>query len=315
MNINSRISIGIRRFFKKNWKIIVAGTFIWLVVFTINQVLKNNKKNENEISKTYNPDKPIMTYDSETVPKKYRETIKETIDKYFNYCKAGDYQQSFEMLTDSCKSYLYDNNVENFKAYYTSFFDNQDKIYYIQNYSNVDKYYMYDFCVLNDIETTGSTGGNGEKREKLVLSKEGDSFKISNQGYFGNKTLDKVAEDENMRVKVNSKDISYEKEGYNITITNKTDKYILIADSSYADEVTLNLGDQKRKATNTSAATFLVAPNSSKTYTFIFSKFADDGVNPMEINFNDVRIYSSYNTSLTPEQANKLYSFNIDLTK
>lgn len=315
MNINSKVSIGISRFFKKNWRIIVAGTFIWLVVFTINQVLKNNKKNENEISKTYNPDKPIMTYDSETVPKKYRETIKETIDKYFNYCKAGDYDQAFDMLTDSCKSYLYDNNIENFKAYYSSFFNNQEKIYYIQNYSNIDKYYMYDYYVLNDIETTGSTGGNGEKREKLILSKEGESFKISNQGYFGNKILDKVAEDENMRVTIVSKDISYEKEGYNIKITNKTDKYILISDSSYIDEVTLNLGDQKRKATNTSNTTYLVAPNSSTTITYIFNKFADDGVNPTEINFNDVRIYSTYNTNSTPEQANKLYSFNIDLRK
>ena len=47
--------------------------------------------------------------------------------------------------------------------------------------------------------------------------------------------------------------------------------------------------------------------------TFIFDKFADDGKDPTEINFNNVRIYEQYNTSLKPEDAENLFSFNIKL--
>ena len=116
-----------------------------------------------------------------------------------------------------------------------------------------------------------------------------------------------------MSVKVISKDISYQKEAYNLEVTNKTDKYILISDGTYRDAVTLNLGDQKRDATNTQNATFLISPNSTKSMTFIFEKFADDGKEPTEISFNDVRIYDQYNTSLKPQNAENLFSFNIKL--
>ena len=122
-----------------------------------------------------------------------------------------------------------------------------------------------------------------------------------------------IAQTEEMVVTVISKDISYKKEAYNLKVTNKTDKYILIADGTYSDEVTLNITDQKRKATNTQNSTFLIAPNSTISMMFIFDKFADDGKEPTEINFNDVRIYDQYNTKLKPEDAENLFSFNIKL--
>ena len=118
-----------------------------------------------------------------------------------------------------------------------------------------------------------------------------------------------------MKIKIKTKNISYQKESYDISVTNKTDKYILISDGTYTDSVTLNLGDQKRNATNTPSTTFLVSPNSTKVLTFVFDKFADDGRNPTEINFNNVRIYDVYDTKLKPENAEKLYSFNIKIKK
>lgn len=315
MNINSKITLKISRFIKKYGMIVIVVIFVWLLIFTLNQYLKRRNTTENKIEKTYNPDTPVMTMDSDSIPNKYKSTMRDTIDKYFNYCKSGDYENAFNMLTDECKDYLYENNVENFKKYYARFFDNDSKTYYIQNYSNFDGYYIYDLYILDDIEVTGATNGNGEKKEKITLTKVNNEFKISNNGYIGNKKIGVCAEDENMKVEVTSKDISYEREGYNITVTNKTDKYLLISDGSFKNEVTLNLGDQLRTATNTQATSFLVGPNSSQEFTFIFTKFADDGSIITELNLNDVRFYEKYNTSLTPEQANNLYSFNIKFEK
>lgn len=312
MNINSRITIAVNRLLKKHGLKIFIVFIIWLVLFMINQYLKSQPK-EITSTNTYRPDKAIMD-DNGNVPAKFRDDIKNTIDSYFQSCKTQDYENAFNLLTSDCKQFLYNNNIEIFQDYIKSIVDSK-KTYYIQNYSNTDDVYIYDLHIIDDIEITGGTGGYDEHKEKIALKKENGEFKISNQGYIGKYALDISEEDENMKVKVFSKDISYQKEAYNISITNKTDKYILISDGTYTDSVTLNLGDQKRNATNTASTTFLVTPNTTRTFSFVFDKFADDNKKPTEINLNNVRIYELYTTNLTAQQAGKLYSFNIPLKK
>lgn len=313
MNVNSKVTMSFRNFIKKHGLKVLIVFLVWLVLFIINQYLKNNPEIE-QATNSYNPDIAVMD-DNGDVPTRYRSDIKQTIDNFFNYCKNEDYEKAFNILSDDCKRYIYSNNIENFKTYVKSKY-NSNKTYYIQNYSNVKNIYIYDYYIIDDIEATGATDGYSESREKLAISKVNDEYRISNQGYVGSYEYNNVtAEDENMKVRVTSKEMSYQKEGYNITITNKTDKYILISDGTYTDAVTLNIGDQLRNATNTSNATMVVEPNTTKELTFIFDKFYDDGKNPTEINFNDVCIFENYNTSLTPEseENQKLYSFNIKL--
>ena len=96
-------------------------------------------------------------------------------------------------------------------------------------------------------------------------------------------------------------------------IKNKTDKYIVIADNSYETEVELNLGDQKRTATNLQQTNVIIAPNSTVRVTFIFAKYADDGKNPSEVNFNDVRLFENYKIGMDPEKASGMYSFNFKI--
>ena len=309
MNFNSRITLAISRFFRKHGRVILIVFIVWLIIFIINQYLKTQPKHEASI-KSYNPDRAVME-ENGNVPSQYRDTIKDVINEYFNYCKKKEYEKAFNLLTSDCKEFVYENNVARFTEYIGNKYVN--KTYYIQNYSNLKDAYIYDFFVIDDIEATGGTSGYSEQREKLTLIKENDNFKISNQGYIGRQDYNIVAEDENMKIKITSKDITYQKEAYNFEITNKTSKYVLISDGTYTDAVTLNLGDQKRHATNTPNATFLVSPNSTKNFTFIFDKYADDHNTPTEINLNDVCIFDEYLTTQTPSDAQKLYSFNISL--
>lgn len=315
MNFNSKISLWITKFFRKYGRLIIIVIVVWVIIVMINSYLKRNKKQESNLSNAYNPDRAIIDDESVGVSNRYRQSVKEAIDTYFKNCNSENYSQAYDMLSDDCKSFLYDNELENFIAYAKSFYTG-DKKYYLQNYSNISNKYIYELNIIDDIEKTGGTGGYTEKKEKIVVIKNNDTYKISNQGYIGNTKFENISsEAEELRVDVISKDISYIKEAYNLKIKNKTDKYILIADGGYTDEVTLNLGDQKRNATNTANATFLIGPNETKNVTFIFNKFADDGKNPTEINFNDVRIYEKYNTKLTKDDADNLFSFNISLEK
>lgn len=312
MNFNSRITIAISRFFRKHGTLILVIFVVWLALFLINQHLKRQPR-EIASTNTYTPDRAIMD-ENGNVPTKYRDEIKSVIQRYFDYCKSHDYTSAYNLLTTDCKEFLYNNNIAIFQDYISSIVD-ETKTYYIQNYSNADDVYIYDLHILDDIEITGGTGGYSEHKEKIAIKKENSEFKISNQGYIGKKSVEVSEEDENMKIRVVSKDISYQKEAYNLSITNKTDKFILISDGTYTDSVTLNLGDQKRNATNTASTTFLITPNTTKNLSFVFDKFADDEKKPTELNLNDVRIYDTYNTSLSAQDASKLYSINISLKK
>lgn len=310
MNINSKITMSISRFFRKHGMKVLIVFIVWLIIFIINQYLKTQPR-QSQNTNTYTPDEAIMD-ENGNVPTRYRAEIKDIIQKYFDYCKSQQYGNAFSLLTADCKDFLYDNSTEIFSEYIKGRI-NEGKTYYLQNYSNVNETFIYDFYVIDDIEATGGTEGFNENKEKIALKKENGEWKLSNQGYIGKEELNSSEEDENMKVKVISKNISYQKESYDIIITNKTDKYILISDGTYTDSITLNLGDQKRNATNTSSTTFLVSPNSTKSFAFVFDKFADDGRTPTEINLNNVRIYDQYNTRLKADQAEKLYSMNIKI--
>ncbi|MBR2705583.1 MAG: hypothetical protein IKG14_00880 [Clostridia bacterium] len=312
MNINSKITMSIHKFFKKHGMKILIIFIVWLIIFIINQYLKTQPK-PSMSTNTYTPDEAIMDENGD-VPNRYRPEINDAIKKYFDYCKGEQYAYAFNMLTDECQEFLYDNSISKFSEYIRERIG-RDKTYYLQNYSNTNNVYIYDFYVTDNLEVTGGTGGYNETKEKIALKKVNGEWRISNQGYIGKEELNTTEEDENMKIKIKTKNISYQKESYDISVTNKTDKYILISDGTYTDSVTLNLGDQKRNATNTPSTTFLVSPNSTKVLTFVFDKFADDGRNPTEINFNNVRIYDVYDTKLKPENAEKLYSFNIKIKK
>ena len=293
MNINSKISIAVARFFRRYGRLIIIILTIWVIIIIINKYLKKNRKDNNELKNDYTPDIAVIDDGDISVPQKYRADVKQTIDTYFKYCNSKEFENAYNMLSDDCKTFLYQNNLDNFKQYAND---------------------LYEMHIIDDIEKTGGTNGYDEKVEKITIIRNKNDYKISNQGYIENKKYDNIiSQTEDMVVKVISKDISYQKEAYNLEVTNKTDEYILISDGTYIDSVTLNLGDQKRKATNTQNATFLIGPNSTKSMTFIFDKFADDGKDPTEINFNNVRIYEQYNTSLKPEDAENLFSFNIKL--
>lgn len=312
MNFNSRITLAIQKFFKKNGRTILIVFIVWLIVVLINNYLKKQPKTI-EIKNTYNPDKAIID-DNGDVPQMYRSTIKEAINKYFNYCNSKEYEKAYEMLTPDCQRFLYDNNTQTFKTYVDQVYDGY-KIYNIQSYSNIGEVYIYDMHILNDIEATGTTDGYDDYVEKVIIRKINNEFKISNQGYVGNEQLNKSAEDDNIKVFVDSRDMSYQKESYNMHITNKSDNYIIISNNQYNNEVTLNIGNEKRKATNISDATFVLAPHETKEFIFMFNKFYDDELETLAINFNMVRVVSAYKAGETENSNNTLetYSFNISL--
>lgn len=305
MNIKARVTIAIRDFIKNYGKLVLIVVGVWLVIFLLNQYFIL-KPNEIKLIKGHDLNSPIMD-DTKKVPKKYQTKIQETVKEYFDYCNSKEYEKAYNMLTNDCKNYVYMNDIENFKLYIDSIYRN-NKTHYLQNYSNVGDTFVYILGIIDDIEESGTTGGFKHYEERIALIKENDSFKIACDNYIKNEKIGKQKEDAFIKVDVASKDLSYTREEYNVTITNQTNNNIIIANFDTSKEVELNLGTQYRSAINITNGVFTLRPLETKTMTFVFRKYFDDEKIPIELRFNSVRIMSNNGQSLI-----RNYSFNVEL--
>ena len=314
MKPGTRFLLALRNFWKKHWKANIIVIVVWITLIIINAYLRNRPE-ETTTTNTYFPDLPVIDYGG-TVPKSKQDEVNNTIDSFFNYCNKKEYQNAYNLLTEDCKQYIYRNSIEEFMQYVDSIYTST-KIYNLQNYSNVDDVYIYDINILDDIMSTGTTGGYQEYKEKIALIEINGEMKISNQGYIGKVTFNNITgEDGNIKIRVLNKNMSYAREEYEVEITNKTDGYVLIGNGNIANEVTLNLGDQSRPALGIINNNMLLAPGETTTYYLLFDKYYDDGKTPTEINFNLIRLYGNNQETAIEglsTNANTTYSMNIHL--
>ncbi len=304
MNFKTKMTLAIRDFIKDYGKPTLIVLAVWFIIFTLNQYLITKPKEIKLLKHDLNS--PIMD-DTKKVSVSNQRKIQAIVKEYFEYCNSKQYEKAYNLITEDCKHYVYLNDIENFKKYIDSIYNN-NKVYYLQNYSNVDDTYVYILGIMDDIESTGTTGGYKVYEERIALIKNNDTFEIACDNYIKNERIGIEKEDAFLKVNVASKELSYTREEYNLTITNLTDNDIIIANFDTNKEVELNLGNQLRSAMNIANSTFRVKPHETKTMSFIFRKYFDDENTPTQLRLNAVRIIANYDNSIM-----RNYSFNIDL--
>lgn len=286
--IDTRLKI--RRFIKKNRKKVIFVVIAVAIIIAINYILKNMP--EEEIPKTtYEPNVAVM--DESEVPKKWHSEIENRIKTFVDYCNNKEYENAYNMISDDCKSALYP-VLNDFKVYVDKRFQVK-RIYSIQNFSNISKQYIYDVNFMSDFMATGSTGTNyGYVQEKFVFTEDDNSLKFAIGGFVRTNILDAFVEDENLKIVTKKKNVYYDHETYTVDITNKTDYPIVLGDGTGEDEIAISVNEQLREETNINAVNVVLQPNESRTFTFVFEKYCDDGYAPQAMYFTDVRVLKSY---------------------
>ena len=286
--IDTRLKI--RRFIKRNRKKVIFIVITVAIIIAINYILKNMP--ETPVPKTtYQPNVAVM--DESEVPEKWHSEIENRIATFVDYCNNKEYENAYNMISDDCKSVLYP-VIGDFKEYVDKRFQVK-RIYSIQNFSNISKQYIYDVNFMSDFMATGSTGTNyGYVQEKFVFTEDDNSLKFAIGGFIRSNTLDSFVEDENLKIVVKSKNVFYDHETYSVDITNKTDYPIVLGNGTGEDEIALSVNDQLREEMNIKAVNVVLQPNESKSFTFIFEKYCDDGNAPQAMYFTDVRVLHSY---------------------
>ena len=316
MNYWLDIRLKIRDFFRRHKKKIFIIIVIWGVIIAVNYYLKSleNNKVQKPIT-TYEPHTAVMD-ETGSVPERYKEPINVLIDSFVNYCNNKDYENAYNLLNSEYKSKYY-SSLDEFKKYVDSKFKTK-KIYNIQNYSNVNNAYVYNVRILDDILASGTTDGFKFDEEKYVLKIENGSLKLSLDGYIGEEQVGIQTEDEYFKIRINKKDIFYDKVRYNMEIINKTAYYIVLQDGTEDDEIQLQLQNEKRDLYALPNSNIVILPNATVQRNMSFEEFADENEKDVALLFNDIRVlpkFSGSKSKSASEKANaiKLYSLNINL--
>lgn len=305
----------IRNFFKKHKTKIFFVLIVWVVILVINYML-GHKKEVPTLNTTYTPHDVLLKSDYD-VPEKLQNPIEDLIDDYINKCNNKDFSGAFELLADDCKRNVFEDSEEQFIKYASSIFKTK-KRYSIQNYSNYGKKYIYNLKIIDDIIKTGLTGQEyAYYEEKIAIKENGDKLQLCVNDYMDYEELKKVAEDDNIKIRIEDRITYYEHETYTVRITNKTNKYLVLYDSLVGNELYLEIGNENRMPSKVSSTIALI-PGETKTFQITFSKYYDEQTKDSGITFNKIRIMENYTGKEKSEEeelnkSEKTYSMGVPI--
>lgn len=290
VSIDFRLKL--RHWFRKYKKIVFIVVIVWGVIFTVNKYLIEYTPDVAP-NTTYTPTVSVLDSGS-SVPKKVQLTAEKMIEEYVGYCNEGNYQKAYNMLSEDCRKYGFDNNVEEFAMYVITKMPTK-KQYSIQNYSNYDKFYIYEIKYIDDILSTGLTNQTYQyTTEKIVMKKNSDgTYDMATGNFISYDQITSVSENEYLKVDIKNRITRYSTETYEVKFTNRTDSTVVIADTLQNNEVSLVLTGEYRSMNNADTR-IILAPGQSDTFYLTFTKFADDNDNAQSLLFGTIRVIENY---------------------
>ena len=282
----------IRHWFRKYSKIVFFVVIGFSIVFIINRYLMSHD-DITVPNTTYTPSISVMD-SSSSAPSKVQTTAETMIEEYVGYCNEGNYQKAFNMLSEDCQKYAFNDSVEEFMDYVLEKMLTPKK-YSIQNYSNYKGYYVYEVKYIDDILATGLTNQTySYTTEKIIFTKNKEgSYDMSVGNFISYDKISNILENDYLKIDVIDRVIRYSIETYSVKFTNRTDSIVVIADNLVSDEVKLVLPQEYRKLENLNT-TIILEPGESRTFNLGFTKFFDDGDSSQGLLFNAVRVIENY---------------------
>lgn len=291
----TELRLKFRHFVRRYQRLIIVVLIVWGLVFLINLMMRHAPVAP-EAETTYELHTSVMDSTTAT-PKVMQQPIEEMVEAYVKACNEGNYQKAFEMLSDDCKEYAFDNNVNKFMDHVLVKMP-VPKQYALQDYSNMKynngKLYIYEIKYLDDYLATGLTNSTYTyTSEKMTFFEDEEGVYRMNVGNFIYHTdVKSISENDYLKLDVMNKTVNYSIETYEVKITNRSNYTIVISDGQAEDEVVLRLNNETRKLTDISD--IVLKPGEEITREFIFPKFVDDGEKSQSILLSSVRVMENY---------------------
>lgn len=234
---------------KKIWGILIIIFSAFILLQLVNYIYKinngnksiavNNTKSEiNTNTTVLTTNKSVVTGESVSSEQLQSDTV--IIDNFLYYCNNKELQKAYDLLTDECKKQMY-NTLEVFKqAYYDDVFEGKNKTTTVENWINN----TYKVKITDDILATGRSSNGYSKQDYITVVKVDDEYKLNINNYVGYMQINKTTNQDDISMKVVSKNTYMEYEEYTINVTNNTNGSILL--DSKTDVNSLYLQDSKK---------------------------------------------------------------------
>lgn len=293
-----------RRFFRANKRLFLVIIIIWAIIFFINMILTNL------------PEKPVptTTYEAHTsvissssTPNSMKDPIEDMINNYVECCNEGNYQKAFDMLSEDCKKYEFDNSIINFMDHVLTKIPTQKK-HAIQSYSKVNRdnrtMYIYEVKYTDDFLATGLTNADyGYTQENMTFYKKDNIIEMNVGNYMYHTDVKSISENEYLKIDVIDKIVHYSMETYEVKFTNRSNYTVVVADGEEADEVILALKNETRKSG--ALDNIVLSPKQSLTIRFEFPKFIDDNDISRSLMFPGIRVMEKYSGTEVEDEIKK----------
>ena len=210
----TELRLRFRHWVRKYRKVIFVVFVIWGLVFLINLYMRN-RKIEPVPTTTKEPHTAVIDQTSST-PKSIQTPIEDMLKEYIGYCNEGNYQKAFNMLSEDCRSYEFDNDVEKFMSHVLVKMPTPKK-YSIQNYSNTTygnkKIYIYEVKYTDDLLATGLTNTTyAYTSEKFTFYEDdNDQLQMNAGDYIYHSDIKSISENEYLKIDVVDKVVNYMK--------------------------------------------------------------------------------------------------------
>lgn len=300
----AELRLKFRHFVRKYQKLILIALIVLGLVFLLN-LLMAHRTVEPEAETSYEVHASVIDSSDET-PRSMQQPIEEKVKEYVGYCNEGNYQKAFDMLSEGCRKYAFNDDIYVFMDHVLTKMPTP-KEYVLQDYSNMkydkDNLYIYEIKYLDDYLSTGLTNQvYSFTSERMTFFENEDGNIEMNVGNFIYHTdIKSISENEYLKLDVIDKVVRYSIETYKVKLTNRSQYTVVIADGEEDDEVSLKLTNETRKRSE--ITDIVLAPKEEIELEMTFPKFVDDGDLSTALVLSSVRVMETYSgTDEVPEE-------------
>ena len=274
----------------KLWGIILAILLIFSLIKIINDRLKNNVSQEEQVQNDtiteYAKESETIIND-EKIPVTYQETFGDTIKEFYDSCIHNLPEQAYELLSSETKLVLYP-TYESFKSLYYDERFGENMQYSFQSWMTEGDVYTFKIKIFENLLATGKS--NEEYSEDYVtLIPYGNEFRLNINNYIGREKIEKKAENDIFSITATVVDTYMDYQVYTLRVKNKTNEKVIL-DTRQNDNTTYVVDEKGRKYNSflyeNKEEDVIFEPNENKT---IQVKFCDTyKTDVAEIEFNNI---------------------------
>ena len=308
----------IKSFYNSNRAIIwiIIGCFGAIILML--QVFNNNAKKRNiEISTNINSSSNTTIYPNIPERENKNTDTREFLYNFMEECNEGNVETAYNLLSTDCKEEMFP-NIEEFKNNYVNIVFNTKKTYDIQPWI-ANKYSIYKISIYPNALETGNINDNEEINSYYTVVKENDEYKLNLNNFIVKESLGIENSNENITINVICRKVYMDYEEYEIKITNKTSKTILMDGYRKNNSVYIldSVGTQKNAYINEIAERLLVIePLLNITRTIKFDKVYSEQVISKVMFFNDIILdYREYKKQDNKNEYNNFSNIEVKVQR